>query len=91
MFVPGCLLKLIECVVRSSINSNDKPLKIILSETDECLKIEYHHNDSIDGAFSLKDLEAIEQVYSIYTLNRIILEENEQTRIISIPKLHIKS
>ena len=75
LFVPGCLLKLIESVVRSSINSNDQLLKIILSENDEFIKIEYHHNDSIDRAFSLQDLKAIEQVYRIYTLNRIILEE----------------
>ena len=91
LFVPGCLLKIIESIVRSTIISNDIPLIIKLSETDECLNIIYHHNDTIDRPFSMKDLETTKHVYRIYTLNNISLEENEQTRIISIPKLQIKS
>lgn len=91
LFVPGCLLKIVESIVRSTIISNDIPLIIKLSETDECLNIIYHHNDTIDRPFSMKDLETTTHVYRIYTLNNISLEENEQTRIISIPKLHIKS
>jgi len=91
LFVPGCLLKIVESIMRSTISSNDSPLTISLSETDDYLNIEYHHNDTINRSFNSNDLEDIKQVYRIYALNNILLEENEQTRLLSIPKLQIKS
>jgi hypothetical protein len=91
LFVPGCLLKLIENIVRSTINSQDAPLEIKISETDEFMQIQYDHNDTINKSFGLIDMETMIRVYKIYSLSEITFEESTDTRIIRIPKLQIKS
>jgi len=91
LFVPGCLLKLIESIVRSTINSQDAPLEIKLSETDEFMQIEYDHNDTINKSFGSIDMETMIRIYKIYSLSEITFEENTDSRIIRIPKLQIKS
>ncbi len=91
LFVPGCLLKLIENIVRSTINSGERPLEIKLKETGSFIQIEYRHNDTINKSFGQNDLETIKRIYKIYTLENIKFKENTLTRIISIPKLQIKS
>ncbi len=89
--VPGSILKLLEHIVRSTISSAEIPINIQINETEETLDIEYRHNDVINDPLSIKDIEKIRYVYGIYSTNSFVLEEDESTRTIRIPKLETKT
>lgn len=88
--VPGCFLKLLELIARSSIRSSGPALVITLTEGVEAVEVQYHHNDKIEGSLSMKDLEEVGRVYDIYSDEAITITENKRTRTISIPKLKTK-
>lgn len=85
--VPGSILKLLEHIVRRTINSAEIPITLGFSETKEMLEIQYRHNDTINTALTLKAIEDIRRVYGIYSVHEVTLREDEYTRTISIPKL----
>ena len=91
LIVPGCLLKIVERIVRSSIRSSAIPLKLVLKETNENINIEYQHHDVIRETFNANKIVDIQRVYQIYSESEVIIQEDEYSRKISLPKLIVKA
>ena len=90
LIVPGSLLAFVEHIIRSTIIAYDTPLEVILKDTENTLEIIYQHNDKISGGFTTENIKDVQSVYNIYSNKKIILNENQNVRTISIPKLLIK-
>ena len=88
--VPGTLLFLIQNIVKSTIISSETQLKIQLKDSDDFYVIKYITNDKITHKFHQKDISEIERVFGVYSTQKITINEDENTRKISIPKLQIK-
>jgi hypothetical protein len=91
LIVPGSLLFVVERIIKTTISSTKTNLIINITHTDSELVFDYIKDDRIIEEFNYKTIEDIINVYSIYSLNKININENEQQRIISIPMLEIKS
>lgn len=91
LVVPGSLIKIIELIIKGSIIDYEEPLTITLNEDDEKFTVNYKHKDKIVNGVSQYDFDELKRVYTIYNSKSIHIEDNEITRILSIPKLHIKS
>jgi len=89
LVVPGSLLAIIEQIIRCTIQASEFKLYIALSETDNALEIKYQSNDKIIGAFNPESLKEIQTVYAVYTDLKLDVNDLEQYRIFSIPKLII--
>lgn len=89
--VPGSLLFLVELILRNTITSSSIDLKIELNETEEGVNLLYKTFDKVNSNFRTKEFEEIRRVYSIYSDDKITVQDENQMRIIVIPKLTIKS
>ncbi|OSY89413.1 histidine kinase [Tenacibaculum holothuriorum] len=90
LVVPKSLLFIIELIVRTTITTSALELKIIVTDSDEFFKIEYSSNDKITEPFKASMLAEIERVYTIYSDDLIQVEEENNKRTISLPKLTTK-
>lgn len=90
LMVPGSLLAVAEYIIRITITNLDTPLVLHLVETNDALQLEYQHNDKIANGFTLQALNDLQQVYNIYSTNKVTVSEDQELRTISIPKLIIK-
>ena len=86
LMVPGTVLNVIELISRTSIPL-ETPLEITLDEQNGLFRIFYNTNDKIIDHFKRFDLNSLKHVYSIYSDQEISIIEDEQERIITIPKL----
>ena len=91
LIVPGTLLFIIEQVIRRTIVSKKMNLVIDIEECEHFFEIKYNPEDKIVDEFSERDISEIERVYSIYSMESCTVIEENNHRIISIPKLQIKS
>lgn len=87
--VTGSFLFLIEQIVRTSIISNGILLEIICTENEHDIEISYLKNDRITAVFNDQKIKEISRSYSFYSTQDIKILEDDFTRKISIPKLHI--
>lgn len=88
--VPGSLLFVVEQIVRSTIISSDVLLNIVFTESDEFLELSYITNDKITEKFTLKNIEEIQRIYSVYSDKNILVHDDSKIRKIRFPKLKIK-
>ncbi len=91
LIVPGSLLFLIEFIVRNSISSSKIELNVKLEENNEQIILYYRTHDKINTQFNSLDLDEIKRVYAIYSEDELIIEYEEDTRRITVPKLTIKN
>ncbi len=91
LIVPGGLLFLIELIVRKTIMSSSIQLSIEIIEDDSTIEISYITQDKINSKLTLDDFEEIRRVYSVYSEREMTIEETEEKRIISLPKLTTKN
>lgn len=90
LLVPGSLLFIIELIVRKTIMSSSIQLRIDIIESEDMIHISYKTHDKINSKLTLKEFEELNRVYSIYSQQKISVEESDQKRIISFPKLTTK-
>ena len=91
LVVPGSLLFLIELILRNTITSSNIDLEIKITEDKELMQLSYKTFDKVNSNFITKEFEEIRRVYSIYSDEKITIQEEDQIRTIKIPKLTIKS
>lgn len=87
LIVPGSLLTIIENVTRSTIDNTGVPLSIEIDESDNHLELTYAKNDKIISGFKDELLDDINERYTIYSNEKLSVDEVENERIIKIPKL----
>ena len=87
LLIPGSLIHCFEKIIRSSINSDDFHLKIMLSEEDEGLRISYQKLEKLKHALRLEDLSAVHESYLIYSDSGIQLIEEKGYKHIFFPLL----
>ena len=91
LIVPGSLLFIIEQIIKTTIVSTKVVLHIEISDDDNHCVISYKTSDKIIEVFSLRTIEEIVQVYSIYSAQEISIKENNNRRMILVPKLKIET
>lgn len=91
LIVPGSLLSLVENIIRSTISSSDLQLNIEILETEKQLKLSYVKTDKIISGFESSSLIDIDERYEIYSRDKLTIEDLDNTRFISIPKLITKT
>lgn len=90
LIVPGTLLFIIEQIIKTTIVSKSISLEIKIEFSDTNFTISYQTEDKINQVFTLNNIEEIIRVYTIYSSNKIELNENDSNREIVIPTLEIK-
>ena len=90
LLVPGSLLFIVELIVRKTIMSSSIQLRIDIVESEDMIHITYTTHDKINSKLTLREFEELNRVYSIYSQQKILVEESDQKRIISFPKLTTK-
>lgn len=91
LIVPGSLLFFIEFIVRNSISSSKIELNVKIEENNDQVILQYKTHDKINTQFRSLDLDEIKRVYAIYSEDKLIIENEEDTRRILVPKLTIKN
>lgn len=91
LIVPGSLLSLTENIIRSTISSSDLKLDINILETEQHLTLSYTKSDKIITNFKSLSIDDIDERYTIYSKDELTIEDNENKRIINIPKLITKA
>ena len=92
LVVPGSLLMIIEEIIRSTILSESLKLVIEIKDVNDELYIQYRSNDRISTGFNEDNLSEIIRAYSIYSKERItIINEDENKRVLTLPKLQLIS
>ena len=91
LVVPGSMLVLVERIIRNTINNHENPLSIDLIEGDKCLILSYVKNDKIIYGFKNSAFNDIDNRYTIYSEDDLIIEDIDSKRIIRIPKLLTKA
>ncbi|MFT4576490.1 MAG: hypothetical protein ACI9SI_001417 [Polaribacter sp.] len=90
LIVPGTLLYVIEQIIKTTIVSTKVNLDIYIENKDNFFALSYSKVDKITDAFTYKNIEDLNRVYSIYSTESILISEKENQRTISIPTLNIK-
>ncbi len=88
--IPGSLLYIIEKIIKKTIVSNHKVLKINLSREEHSLSISYVPHDKLNHKINNDDLKDLNRTYSLYTDRAVTIKENEQTRTIFLPLLQLQ-
>lgn len=91
LVVPGCLLSIVERIVRETIVSKDVELHIFISEEASYWSLSYEYQDKIQSQFTLDQLKEIDRAYAVYSTLKMVLTESETQRKIDLPKLLTKS
>ncbi len=91
LIVPGSLLFLLEKVVKTSIISEQLPLDITIDDRDSHIAFSYVINDKINTKLTISSVKEIIKTYKIYTLQELVVLEENNKRIIQIPKLELIS
>lgn len=86
LIVPGTLLELIEQISRSSLISSNK-LTLLVTEDQDSFSLSYKKNDRIVQVFDEDNMTNLRSVYNIYSEGKISVEEKDDHRVITIPKL----
>ena len=90
LIVPGTLLFVVEQIIKTTIVSTKTSLEIKIVVSESNFTISYQTEDKINNVFTLKSINEILRVYSIYSENRIEIKEDNTIREIIIPTLEIK-
>jgi len=89
LVVPNSLLFIVEQIMRSSIRSEGTELNLQLEEHGAKILLKYTSVDKVNDELSLKKLSKIENVYQIYSKEKLMISRENTKRIISLPKLEI--
>ncbi|GGH01956.1 hypothetical protein GCM10011416_20940 [Polaribacter pacificus] len=90
LIVPGSLLFVIEQVIRSVIISQHSKLLITIEQQAESIEVRYTPEDLLIAGFDAVNFVSLKKAYSIYSKNEIQIQELDNMRVISIPKLILK-
>ena len=88
--VPGTLLFIVEQIIRHSIRTTEKNIRMILFEEEEFLILQYEGMERITRSLMLEDLETIQTSYAVYSNESLFLEKNGREKRIGLPKLRLK-
>lgn len=91
LIVPGTLLYIIEQIIKTTIVSTNVDLAIKIAKNDANFTFSYLKEDKITAFFTIRNIEDLIGVYSIYSEESIQLIEEKGVRTISIPILKIKA
>lgn len=91
LIVPRSLLFIIEQIIRTTIISPQEELEIVLKEVKDAFVIEYKTRDKITTPFTNEIVKELALVYSIYSIEEVIVINTDFKRSISIPKLTLKT
>ncbi len=89
--IPGSLLYIIELIIKRTIVSKNKTLKITLTNEDGHIAITYPPHDKLNQHVSLEDFDELNQSHSLYTDQQITIEEDDHLRSILLPQLMIQT
>ncbi len=87
--VPNSLLYIIEQIMRSSIRSEKAELELSLEEQKNTLTLKYVAVDRVNDELTVQKLSKLNNVYQIYSIERLTVHNEHSERIITIPKLEI--
>lgn len=85
--LPTTLLRLIECIVRTTIASEKKALTIAISENENALTITYEPEEKLKESLTLNTIQEIVHGYQFYSETPISILMERNTKIIQLPKL----
>ncbi len=89
LVVPSSLLFIVEKIIKTTIASSSLKLTIILTENNDFFEIKYRFNDKITELFTHNSIAEIIRVYAIYSQQIVAIKEENEYRIIQLPKLKI--
>lgn len=90
LMVPGTLLYVLESIVRNTIVSNEIALEVLIKESGNTIEISYKHKDKLSTSFLTNELKEMSRVLQVYSDEALSVNETENQRIITIPKLQIQ-
>jgi len=90
LIVPGTLLYVFEQIIKTTIVSTKVDLEILLEKKDNSFTLCYSKEDKITDTFSYKNIKDLDRAYSIYSATSIVVSEQDNQRIITVPTLKIK-
>lgn len=90
LMVPGTLLYVLESIVRNTIVSNEIALEVLIKENGNTIEISYKHKDKLSTSFLTNELKEMSRVLQVYSDEALSVNETENQRIITIPKLQIQ-
>ncbi|WP_350285864.1 histidine kinase [uncultured Croceitalea sp.] len=85
--VPTSLLQLVEYIVKTTISSNHKVLKIKLFEDQEYCSLQYRPEEKLNAQLTKATIKTIRNSYAYYAENKVLLTEENGFRILKLPKI----
>jgi len=89
LIVPGTIISVIEEIIRSTIVSSEVSLIITLEEEEGSFLIKYQPEEKLIDTLNLLKINDIKKAYSIYTTQKITIQQDAIYKTIRIPKLSL--
>ncbi len=87
--VPGSFLMLSEKIIRSTIPSENKRLKLSIDDKEDRIEFHYETEEVLNGGLDKSSLKDINKSYSFYSDRDIQLSEGVSYKTIKLPKLKL--